>query len=139
MSNGDTRVDVSSEGEFHLKLAMELALIYHTDNRQILQPGRFPGATHWMVRDNGIWFAWAQPSNGDTDLTAFPARLGIDALAGLALGWLKTSGDYGPEPHCDGHCARGWRLVSHFGLMPNCRDQFYLSFGVMPEWMEYHK
>jgi hypothetical protein len=57
----------------------------------------------------------------------------------MALGWLKESGDYGAAPDCDGSVNRGWQLLSHFSLMPDGLDRFYLSFGVRPAWMEYHK
>ena len=55
MSNGDTSVDIRSEGEYHLRLAIELSLTYHTGPNSF--GGRKKrGVDNWSAINDGIYF-----------------------------------------------------------------------------------
>ncbi len=131
MSNGDTRVDVSSEGAYHLGLAIDLALVYHTGPDRGMRATKI---THWQVIDGKMVFSWHESSKGQP----LPAPMGREMLIPLILSWLAEQ-DYGDEPDHDGSNAKGWRLKAHWELMPDHPGRFYFQFSVQPEWCEYHK
>lgn len=132
MSNGDTRVDVASEGSYHLGLALDLAMVYHNGP----QPTRKKEATvsHWREADGKLIFSWSASANAH----AFLVPHTRDMLIPLIIGWLEKQ-NYGNEPDMDGTVTKGWRLKSHYDLMPDIEGRFYMSFTVEPHYCEYHK
>lgn len=125
MSNGATKVLVSSEGYYHLNLALELALRYHTSG---LRDGT---VSHWSYNDHKMDFGWHEEMGGEK----LPYKIGIKSIIPLVSGWLQTA-DYGPEPNIDGSCEKGWTLTNN---IPYSRGSFYVSFRITPYWCEYHK
>ncbi len=132
MSNGDTYVDVRSEQDYHLGLALDLCLNYHSGG------DRLHRITHSIEHDNAIYFGWHANSGGEC-LTGDPeVGLSKETLMTLINDWLKTA-DYGEEDDIDGSVERGWRVISHLELMPDISGRFYLTFGVQPCYMYYSK
>ena len=134
MSNGDTSIVIASEGEYHLRLALELALTYHTGPNSFGGPKK-RGVDNWAVINGGIYFGWGGSTPG---MNTLPVRTDIDELVPMILRWLAEQ-DYPSEPDIDGSTHKGWRFVSHFDKMPDHPARFYLNFGVHPHWCEYHK
>ncbi len=130
MSNGDTRVDVSSEGIKHLDLAIRLAMEYHiTSDRS-----KEPTVSHWMEEDGKLIFLWSGTSGGN----AFMVPHTREMLIPLIMSWLSKQ-DYGHEPDIDGSVSKGWRLRAAPLLLSDHPARFYIQFMITPEWCEYHK
>lgn len=129
MSNGDTRVDVASEGSLHLDLAIKLSMQYHVSYER-----NEPTVTHWMEHDGKLVFYWHASGGGN----AFVVPHTREMLVPLILSWLAKQ-DYGDEPDHDGSNGKGWRLKSHMEFNNAIPGSFYVQFYVHPEWMEYHK
>lgn len=130
MSNGDTRVDVSSEGSLHLDLAIKLAMQYHVGHER-----KEPTVSHWQEKDGKLFFFWHASGGGQEFMVPHTREM----LVPLILAWLAKQ-DYGEEPDHDGSNGRGWRLKSHFSLFPDDhRGRSYIQFMITPEWLEYHK
>ncbi len=129
MSNGDTRVDVASEGSYHLGLALDLAMVYHSN-----PSARKATVSHWQEENGKLIFSWSG-SGGSNALLVPHDR---DMLIPLIMGWLSKQ-DYGQEPDMDGTVTKGWRLKSHYDLMPDLPGRFYMSFTIEPYFCEYHK
>ncbi len=136
MSNGDTYVDVRSEGKRHLEMALDLCLIYHSG-------GRFGSISHALEHENGLYFGWNEGCGGEPLVADTESDgIGRDALVEIIFDWLRTKAVYPRESDIDGSIHKGWRVISHYRLMPKNLGGWksnYLTFGVLPEWMEYHK
>ena len=122
-----SEIRASSEGLYHLKLALEFAMVYHSaydkDKHKL---------THYAVHDGVLYFGWHESSGG----AALPCAMGIDGIAPMITGWLAEQ-EYPREPDIDGHCSKGWTL---FNQIPyQVPGHFYWTFGVRPNWQEYHK
>lgn len=121
MGNGDTQIDIKSEGRMHLIAALTLAMDYHI-------PGKEGTVSHWLVEDGAMIFGWHESLKGSVPL---PVPMTKEQVADLILGWLKSQ-PYPKEPDIDGHCSKGWQVYQP-------RADFYETFAVRPYWMEYHK
>jgi hypothetical protein len=130
VSNGDTKVDVISEGAKHLDLAIRIAMEYHVTSDR----SKEPTVSHWMEEDGRLIFLWSGTDGGN----AFVVPHTREMLVPLILSWL-TKQDYGEEPDMDGSVSKGWRLKAAPFLLPSHKARFYMQFMVTPEWMEYHK
>lgn len=123
---GDTYVDVRSEGVAHLRLAIELAESHYTGTK-------YGGVSHVLQINNGIYFGW-HPNCGGVAACDVGEKLSVGTVVDLITDFLRTA-RYETPLDIDGDAHRGWRFVSHHRLLPD----FYLSYGVTPEWMYYHK
>jgi hypothetical protein len=111
-------MEVTGQGKDRLVRAIELCDIDH--------------ATGVEQRGNELVIFWSHDSKTGQPLAVKPT-----AFADGIIEWLgKTKGtnryylapDFGPEPDIDGHCEKGWKLIS--------RDR---EIRVAPQWMIYHK
>jgi hypothetical protein len=130
--NGATRVDVASEGAFHLKLAIELAMKYHL--QYVNQ--KEPTIKQWALIDNVVYCGWHESMGGQPMIVPHTAEMMVPVILALL-----DSLEYPEEPDTDGSASRGWRLRSGMRQTPKAAgiDDFYAQFTIEPEWMEYGK
>jgi hypothetical protein len=130
VSNGDTQVDVTSEGSKHLDLAIRIAMEYHVTSDRAKEPT----VSHWLEEDGKLIFL----SSGTDGGNAFVVPHTREMLIPLIGAWLAKQ-EYGEEPDIDGSVSKGWRLKSAPFLLPDHKARFYMQFFVQPAYLEYHK
>lgn len=120
-----TNIKVSSEGITHLKLALDIVLSSPEGSSQYCD---------WhMTYDDTLYFGWGSKKN------ILPSRLNTDSLLTIITSWLENT-SYGYAPDIDGECHKGWELLAgskHISY--DTPESFYITFGIRPKWIEYHK
>lgn len=91
--------------------------------------------SYWERIDNVLFFYWGRPSSS-ANLIPLPGPMNVVECDGFIQSAL-TAMDYPPEPDCDGHVSKSWRVRNHH--MIEASAPFYVAFVVTPHWNEYHK
>lgn len=121
------QLDITNEGTEKLRLAMKLAMSWHSK------------ATHYCVHHKlGLVLLWHEDANVDgvaVQKLPFPLKTS-DMLADFVAGWL-SSADYPEKPDFDGSSVKGWRVYNeewgHVG------KSHYAFVAIQPVWSLYGK
>ena len=126
MKNGDTQVSVSSEGSYHLKLAIQLATDYYVSKMSI-------PIVSWGQIASGLCFSSKENLEG---FHPFPySECTHDDLVLIIQRWLADQ-EYPPQPEND-RVSKGWRLNNNTYNLPPSASRDHIVFIVWPEWREY--
>ena len=136
-----TRIDVSSEGDYHLERALEIAMVYHNG---VSSPG---DSIEFFTKVDGVlYFGWhasmaGQNKEGREICQQLPCKMDASALVPIVSLWLKAQ-MYPKQDGGDGSYSKGWRLRNHW----NDKDwneisisPFYVTFSIEPVWIYYSK